>query len=105
MKKLILIFGAFAIIFVIISSVIQPNVVTADVVDNTTATKYSEQQEMGFTVKSENGRIVVYEGDNLLLKTSTAVNTLPKKDQKTLLYGVHAKTREEVDLILQEFCS
>ena len=103
LKKLILIFGVFAIVCVIISASLESSAQTQlqeEQIAETTATTAST-----YIIKSENGRIVVYENDELLYKTTTAVSTLPKKDQKTLLYGISANTKEEVKLILQQFCS
>ena len=103
-KKLILIFGVFAIVCVIISAVTQPSAKT----NNETSLQTTETTSITdspYVVKSENGRIVVYQNDELLYKTTTAVSTLPKKDQKTLLYGISAQTKEDVELILQQFCS
>ena len=103
MKKLILIFGVFAIVCVIISVYLQPSVQASD---ETTSQAIEETESIApYVVKSENGRIVVYQNDELLYKTTTAVSTLPKKDQKTLLYGISAQTKEDVELILQQFCS
>ena len=104
MKKLILIFGVFAIVCVIISAVTQPSAQTQNQ-ESIQATEATDATAKAYTVKSENGRIVVYENDELLYKTTTAVSTLPKKDQKTLLYGISADTKEEVKLILEQFCS
>ncbi|MBQ4128817.1 MAG: BofC C-terminal domain-containing protein [Ruminococcus sp.] len=104
MKKLILIFGAFALTFVMISALMDTASLKAQSADVITQTQLEQEQKI-YTVKSENGRIVVYYGDELIQKTSTAVNTLPKKDQKTLLYGITVNSKEEVELILQDYCS
>ena len=104
MKKLILIFGAFALTFVMISALMDTASLKAQSSDVITQTQLEQEQKI-YTVKSENGRIVVYYGDELIQKTSTAVNTLPKKDQKTLLYGITVNSKEEVELILQDYCS
>ena len=103
-KKLILIFGVFAIVCVIISSFLQPSAQTSEGTTPQTITE-TEADDSPYIVKSENGRIVVYQNDELLYKTTTAVSTLPKKDQKTLLYGISAQTKEDIELILQQFCS
>ena len=104
MKKLILIFGSFAIICVIISYF-----VGTDVSAKNYDTQAVETQEVttpaAYTVKSENGRIVVYEQDELFYKTMTMVKTLPIKDQETLLYGIPARSKEEVNRILEQYCS
>ncbi|MBQ8860422.1 MAG: hypothetical protein IJ015_03680 [Ruminococcus sp.] len=104
MKKLILIFGTFAIICVAISATfdnINPNSVSD------TQIQLSENDAISdsYTIKSENGRVVVYKGDELLIKTSTSTSTLPKKDEKELLYGITVKTRQEVDRLLEQYCS
>lgn len=104
MKKLILIFGAFSIICVMITSVAQQRVQSLDS-GSEQPTTVSATDTVSYTVKSENGKVVVYKGDELYLRTSTAVNTLPKIDQKTLLYGISVSSKEEVDALLQEYCS
>lgn len=104
MKKLILIFGAFAIICVAISA-------TFDNINPSEEQEVQSQQssegayEESYTLKSENGRVVVYKGDELLMKTSTAVNTLPKKDEKELLYGITVYSKEEMNRLLEQYCS
>ncbi|MDO4748143.1 MAG: hypothetical protein Q4A12_03095 [Eubacteriales bacterium] len=104
MKKLIPIFGAFAIICVIISTLTAQSKTDTQNVDNTTQATVSQEQKT-YMVKSQNGRIVVMCGDELYYRTTTAVSTLPKKDQKILLYGIKAQTLEEVELILRDYCS
>ncbi len=104
MKKMILIFGVFALVFVTFSAMMDAAFLKAQSADILTSSQTSPKEKT-YTVKSENGRIVVYEGNELIRKTSTAVNTLPKKDQKTLLYGIKAETKEEMESILQQYCS
>ncbi|MBQ6626748.1 MAG: hypothetical protein IIX27_05600 [Ruminococcus sp.] len=103
MKKLILIFGTFAIICVIISSVTQVN--SSVNTEATSQTEKADEKADIYTIKSENGRIVVYENDTLWQRTSTRVNTLPKIDQKLLLYGISASSKQEVQKILEDYCS
>ena len=103
MKKLILIFGAFAIICVIISFVAEQSVLSLER-EFIPSESVSESDEV-YNIKSENGRIVVYRGDELLMRTDTAVNTLPKRDQKQLLYGIVAYSKQEMERVLQDYCS
>ena len=103
MKKLVLIFGVFAIICVIISVALSTNTqgnLSMEASDEQSAT----QSEM-YVVKSENGRVVMYKGDMLILRTTTSVSTLPKKDERALLYGIQVKTRQEADKLLEQYCS
>lgn len=104
MKKLILIFGIFAVIFVVISGFAQMYRADTQVTQSATENQ-SEVQDEAYTVKSENGRIVVYQGDTLIQRTATHVSTLPKKDQKALLYGIKAEDMEQVDALLMDYCS
>ncbi len=39
------------------------------------------------------------------MKTSTAVNTLPKKDQTALLYGIETDSKDEMEKLLSQYCS
>ena len=104
MKKLILIFGTFLIICVIISHIAQEK--TYNIVHNNEAhSGASEGVSQVYTIKSENGRIVVYRGEELLYKTQTATSTLPKINQNELLYGIVAESEEEVRAILESLCS
>lgn len=103
MKKLILIFGAFAIICIVISYTAEQRI-TDNFKENTTQTQSAQLTE-AYTVKSENGKVVVYQGDTLLHKTSTATSTLPKRDQKILLYGISVNSKEELNEILENYCS
>lgn len=103
MKKLILIFGTFLIICLIISHIAQVKVESK--LDSFETVSVSENGEPLYLIKSENGRVVVYYGDELVRKTTTAVSTLPKIDQRELLYGITAKSEEEVERILEEYCS
>lgn len=102
MKKLIIITGAFLIICVIISGVLD---LSASSYDNLKSNSESPIQQSEYVVKSANGKIVVYQGNTMIYRTNTAVNTLPKKDQKELLYGIQADTKEEVKLIIEQYCS
>lgn len=104
MKKLILIFGSFAIICVIISYFVGTDV-SAKNYDAQAVETQEVTTPAAYTVKSENGRIVVYEQDELFYKTMTSVKTLPIKDQETLLYGIPARSKEEVNRILEQYCS
>ena len=103
MKKLILIFGVFAIICVIISFVAEQSVLSLER-EFMPSESVRESDEV-YNIKSENGRIVVYRGDELLMRTDTAVNTLPKRDQEQLLYGVVAYSTPEMERVLQDYCS
>ncbi|MBQ2970915.1 MAG: BofC C-terminal domain-containing protein [Ruminococcus sp.] len=104
MKKLIVIFGVFAIICVIVSSFSDNSYISSTPKPEVTETQGASSTEV-YTIKSENGRIVVYKGEELFLKTSTAVNTLPKKDERELLYGITVSTKEEMNEVLQDYCS
>ena len=104
MKKLIVIFGAFAIICVIVTSFSDNSYISRTPKPESQQTEESESGEQ-YTIKSENGRIVVYKGDELFLKTSTAVNTLPKKDERELLYGITVYSKDEMNKVLEDYCS
>ena len=104
MKKLILIFGAFLIIYVIVTGVAEQK--TASITQSGEPQSVSEDKpEEYYTVKSENGRIVVYFGGELFYKTTTAVSTLPKTDQNELLYGIVAKDEQELKHVIEDYCS
>ncbi|MBE6824899.1 MAG: hypothetical protein E7513_06080 [Ruminococcaceae bacterium] len=104
MKKLIIVFGVFAIICVIITAVAEQRVRSLENDIKPTESIAATDSEI-YTLKSENGRIVVYRGDELLIKTTTAVSTLPKRDQTELLYGISANSKEEMNALLESYCS
>lgn len=47
----------------------------------------------------------MYKEDELFLRTSTAVNTLPKKDERELLYGITVYSKDEMNEVLEDYCS
>ncbi len=104
MKRLLLIAGVFFIAYVVFTSVVVPN-------DNTQKQEETQpesivvQSPTEYTVKAENNRVVVYLDDALYLKTSTVVSSLPKSDQKSLLYGIKANSKSELNSILEDYCS
>ncbi len=103
MRKLIVIFGIFAIICVIISFVAEQSVLSLE--KEYMPKESVSQSDDVYNIKSENGRIVVYRGDELLIKTDTAVNTLPKRDQKQLLYGIVVSSKAQMERVLEDYCS
>ncbi len=103
MKKLILIFGTFAIIFVVASASLNNHYASTKEVGDTSTQIQTDTQP--YTIKSENDRIVVYRGDTLLYRTTTSVNTLPKKDRKTLLEGITVTSQQELKRLLDDYCS
>ncbi len=104
MKKLIVIFGVFAIICVIVTSFSDRSYISHTPKPESQQTTDSQTGEV-YTIKSENGRIVVYKEDELFLRTSTAVNTLPKKDERELLYGITVYSKDEMNEVLEDYCS
>lgn len=103
MKKLIVIFGTFAVIFVVLSVYLDNSSVNAN--NGEVVIQQNAQTQQTYTIKSENDRIVVYRGDTLLYKTETSVNTLPKKDRKTLIQGITVTSQEELKRLIDDYCS
>ncbi len=103
MKKLILIFGVFSIICVVVSHVSTTAVENAQT--SAQAQLENSAYEASFTVKSLNDRIVVYKGDELYYKTNTSVNTLPKSDRRVLLEGIVVKDEQQLKEVLADYCS
>ena len=102
-KKLILIFGVFAIICVIISVALSTPVESK--AEEKKDTHQTQSQRQKYVVKSLNGKVVLFYGDTLLYRTETSVNTLPKKDARQLLYGISVETREQAERVIEEYCS
>lgn len=107
MKRLLLITGVILISYVVFSSVITTPKNDTVAVAQEVETKAEERARapMVYTVKSENNRVVVYLDDAIYLKTTTVVSSLPKADQKRLLYGIKLNTKEELKTMLEDFCS
>lgn len=103
-KKLILIFGVFAIICVIISVALSTPV-ESKAEPKAKDTHQTQSQTEKYVVKSLNGKVVLFYGDTLLYRTETSVNTLPKKDARQLLYGISVETREQAERVIEEYCS
>lgn len=101
MKKLIMIFSVFAIIYVVLSQ-IDANATKggADTVSaSTTQTLHK------YEIKGINNRVVVYKDDVLYYRTDTSLDTLPKKDKRELLEGITVYGEKQLKQTIADYCS
>lgn len=56
-----------------------------------------------FLLLDVDGRLCVYEGEVLLMKTAIDINSLPASDRAALAAGIHADTSEELASYLEDF--
>lgn len=104
MKKLIIISSGFIIVCIIISFGILPNLKDISSADDDEITS---SQSITYVVKNFNGSIAVFEygNDTPFKVTDINVKNLPYDDQNLLSQGIKVKTKEELKLVLEDYCS
>ena len=103
MKKLVVITGIILISCVCFGSLYTP---TAAVYSEPAATA-AETRPEGYVIRDFNGKIAVFRSgeDKPLSVTSTRTATLPKADIKKLKSGILTQSRQELERILEDYCS
>jgi len=101
MKKLIVIFSVFAIIYVMLSQ-LGASASKNDLQDTQSSTQQSLQT---YVIKGVNNRVVVYKDDMLYYRTDTSLDTLPKKDKRELLEGITVYGEKQLKQTLADYCS
>lgn len=118
MKKLIGLTGSFVIFCLILNSVLLPSLpqVKAEKqisVPNTVSNTKPESKappkiiETTYILKNYNGKIAVYESssEKPIKITDTDISKLPKEDQAQLKLGIKAKSKSELNRLLEDYCS
>lgn len=99
MKKLLLMTGIILTAYLGITSPLssagEPVAVIAEV----------EATEGGFLVGVSQGRVAVFRGGELYLKTDTSVSSLPRADRTRLEQGIYLDSEKELKQLLQDLCS
>ena len=98
MKKLILFSVLLAVTAAILLAV---SAVTAD------TSSAQEPQSAGdvYLMRAQDDRLVVYLGDELILRTDTQVSALPKADRLKLSRGIVVYSEKELRKLLEDYCS
>ena len=97
MKKLFAFTGAILIACVIVSASISPRPLPAD--------DPGGGADSAFVMREEDGRVVVYRGGALYLRTDTRVAQLPKSDRVKLAEGITVYSEKELKRLVEDYCS
>ena len=97
MKKLIAVFGALMIVYVLITSLTN--------VPAPYEAPAAASEAQVYVVRSEDDRVVVYYGDRLYRRTDTPVSSLPKSDRSRLNEGITLTDERELKRLLEDICS
>lgn len=102
MKRLIGITGAILMTYVILTAVAAPSGNTAL---SASADIVTEEMSAEFTAREEDDRIVIYAGDDLVMKTDVRVSQLPKIDRMRLREGIDLFSEKELRRFMEDYCS
>ena len=58
-----------------------------------------------YVMREEDDRVVVYLNDALYLRTDTRVSSLPKSDRLKLKNGIPVYSKEELKILVEDYCS
>lgn len=116
MRKLIAVTGCFVIFCLIINSVLIPSLPSVNAKSNPTLPQTSSvsessnstsQSEEFYILKEYNGKIAIFSSssDTPTEITNASVSKLPKEDQQSLKAGIKAKDKDELNRLLEDFCS
>lgn len=99
MKKLIAVTGVILIAYVVFSA-------SAGSVPNTGHSGADDAETaVVYTMRDENGRVVVYRNDDVYLTTNTRVSDLPKSDRVKLQNGITVFSEKELKRLVEDYCS
>lgn len=102
MKKLIAITGVILISCVCAGSLWAPSAASAQ--PQTTGVQEKTEPD-GYKIADSGGHVAVFYADAPLLTTDTLTDSLPHADAKRVREGIPAKTRKEIEKLLEDFCS
>jgi hypothetical protein len=102
MKKLIAITGVILISCVCAGSLWAPS--AASTQPQTTCMQEKTEPD-GYKIADSGGHVAVFYADAPLLTTDTLTDSLPHADAKRVREGIPAKTRKEIEKLLEDFCS
>lgn len=116
MKKMIAVTGCFVIFCLIINSVLIPSLPSVNAKSDlnpprtssvSETPKNTSQTEQFYILKEYNGKIAIFSSnsDTPINITNASVAKLPKDDQQSLKEGIKAKDEQELNRLLEDFCS
>lgn len=116
MKKLITVTGCFVIFCLIINGILIPSLPSVNAKSNPTTPQTSSvsevsentsQVEQFYILKEYNGKIAIFhsDSDTPIKITNASIAKLPKDDQQALKAGIKAKDKNELNRLLEDFCS
>lgn len=101
MKKLIVITGIILITYLLLMTYVsQP--AQAPVV-SVQAEQVATEKE--YKIGDYEGRVAVFRGGRLYLKTQTMLSSLPKSDRNRIENGIEFDSLKELKTLLQDYCS
>lgn len=106
MKKAIMILCCFIITFILFTIFIKPN--TNENSGNASDyVKNEYKSNTVYVVKEYKGNIAIFEEnkDTPFKITDISIRDLPDGDKKLLIGGIHASTFQELNCILEDYCS
>jgi len=102
MKKLIAITGVILIACVCAGSLAAPSAVSAP---PQTVAAQEKTAPAGYKIADSGGHVAVFYADAPVLTTDTLTDSLPQADAKRVREGIPAKTKRELERLLEDFCS
>ena len=101
MKKLIVIAGVLMAVYLAVVTVADAR---ADQPPAASAA-YEDTQENVWIIGAYGGRVAVFRGGELYLRTGTDLSSLPKSDRNRIGSGITVYSETELKRLLQDFCS
>lgn len=106
MKKLIVIAGCFIITCILLIVLFNPisNKNTENAADNH---KNEIKSDISYIVGEYQGNVAIFEENNTspFRITNVSINDLPASDRELLQKGIHALGQEELNSIIEDYCS
>ncbi|MBQ1309040.1 MAG: hypothetical protein II629_00775 [Ruminococcus sp.] len=102
MKKLIAITGVILISCVCAGSLWAPSAASAQ---PQTAGVQEKTEPGSYKIADSGGHVAVFYADAPLLTTDTLTDSLPRADAKRVREGIPARSRQEIEKLLEDFCS
>ena len=102
MKKLLLITGVILTAYLILNAV----VITGDPEPSAAAADSAVSAgDDGYLITQQDGFVVIYKGGELVMKTDTTVDSLPKSDRAKIEEGVRVNSLKELKQLVEDYCS
>ena len=102
MKRLILIAGIFFLVYLVFITVADAR---SDSVSEISESPYEITEDNGWTIGENEGRVAVFRGGELYMRTDTELASLPKADRTRLENGIEVDSYSELKRLLEDYCS